>query len=84
MRYMKLELLLGLNWSISYILDVYDCTYQVNTLSGYLEPGVNKAKLTVMLLLIGRVSKLLKLAKLIESNYSLRQKLLDELVVELI
>ena len=84
MRYMKLELLLGLNWSISYILDVYDCTYQVNTLNGYLEPGVNKTKLTVILLFVDSVNKLLKLAKLIALNYSLRQKLLDELVVELI
>lgn len=41
-------------------------------------------KLTVILLLTGRVSKLLKLARLIALNYSLRQKLLDELVVELI
>ena len=83
MRYMKLELLVGLNWSISYILEVYDCTYHVNTLSGYLDPGVSITKFTVMLLFTGKFYKLLKLAKFIALNYNLRQKL-DELVVELI
>ena len=80
---MKLELLIGLNWSINSILAVYDCTYQVYTLKGYLDPGVSMLKFTVILLLTGNANKLLKLPKFITSNYNIRQKL-DEFVVELI